>query len=48
MKVPAWLATPATGLLARRALTLAWIAVKLVLVGAMMNRNVAQFIYAGF
>ncbi len=48
MKGHAWLATPAPGLLARRVLTLAWIAVKLVLVAAMMNRNVAQFIYAGF
>jgi hypothetical protein len=32
----------------RRGLVLLWIILKLVLVTAMLNRNAAQFIYAGF
>lgn len=32
----------------RRAALLVWIVVKLVLVSAMINQNVTQFIYAGF
>lgn len=32
----------------RRAAILIWIAFKLLLVSAMINQNVTQFIYAGF
>ena len=32
----------------RRVLILLWIVVKLLFVTAMVNRNAAQFIYAGF
>lgn len=39
MTRPAWM---------RLALTLLWIAVKLTLVAAMLNRNASNFIYAGF
>lgn len=48
MRGDARLAAPLLRVLARRAFTLIWIAVKLILVGAMMNRNVAQFVYARF
>jgi hypothetical protein len=42
------LAAPRLRILARRGFLLIWIAVKLILVGAMMSRNVAQFVYARF
>jgi len=32
----------------RRGLLLLWLVVKLLLITAMLNTNVAQFIYAGF
>jgi hypothetical protein len=32
----------------RAVLTLAWIVLKLTLVAALLNRNAADFIYAGF
>jgi hypothetical protein len=48
MSGDARLAAPLLRILARRVFTLVWIAVKLILVAAMMNRNVAQFVYARF
>lgn len=36
------------GRAARLALTLVWIVVKLTLVAALLNRNAADFIYAGY
>jgi hypothetical protein len=40
--------TRAHGRALRVALTLAWIVVKLTLVAALINRNAADFVYAGF
>lgn len=40
--------TPAKRQALRLALTLLWIVVKLTLVAALVNRNAAEFVYAGF
>lgn len=40
--------TPARSRAARLALTLLWIVVKLTLIAALVNRNAANFIYAGY
>lgn len=34
--------------LARLIVTIVWIAVKLILITAMLDKDVAQFVYAGF